>query len=408
MCALYKGIDIPDNDVERVESLKSYHLLDTSPEPYFDDITELAATICGCMISYISLIDEKRQWLKSKYGLPADFFERPREMTLCAPTICQNDVLIIPDLSKNERYADLPSVTGPMQLRFYCGIPLVNPEGYAIGTFCVMHNQPREPAPEVIECVRKLSRQVVANLELHRKLIQLREANDALADAKQQIQTEVEKSDELLRNILPAGIAEELKAHGRVEPRYHPDVTILFTDFVSFTQFAESVEPKALVDQLNDHFTLFDEITERHSVEKLKTNGDQFLAVAGLAETTNTHAKDACLAAIEIRDAMARINRERAKLNLAPWNIRIGLHTGPVMAGVVGAKKFAFDIWGDAVNIAARMEEGSDAGRINVSEGTYRAVIRHFDLEPRGTIEVKNKGSVNMYFLNNVKAEPVG
>ncbi len=405
MSALYKGVEIPDDDAARAKAVGSYGILDTAPELAYDDITELAAHICGCRVAYIGFFDEKRQWLKSKYGLPAEFFERPRELTLCAPTICQSDLVVVPDLSKHERYADHPSVKGPMHARFYCGMPLVNPEGYALGTICAMDLEPRDLTNEQKECMRRLSRQVMAHLELRRKLIELDAAQGELRAAHREIAAEKAKSDELLLNILPADIAEELKRHGRVEPRYYSAVTIMFTDFQGFTRLAGSLEPKSLVEQLDDHFTLFDEIIDRHRIEKLKTIGDAYMCVGGLPEENRTHPIDACLAALEIRDALARINRNREKLRLEPWEIRIGLHTGPVMAGVVGRNKFTYDIWGDAVNIAARMEQCGEPGRINISETTHAAASRLFDVEPRGSIQAHAGGEIEMYFLNAIDPE---
>ncbi len=405
MCALYKGIEVPDNDAERVRAVESYGILDTAPEVAYDDITELAAQICGCPVSYIGLVDDKRQWLKSKYGLPPDFHERPRELTLCAPTICQNDLLTVPDLSKNERYAELPVVKGPPHARFYCGMPLINPEGYVLGTICAVDLEPKDLTPEQRESMRRLARQVMAQLELRRKVFELDRVRTEMEQAQRQLEAEKARSDNLLLNILPGPIAEELKREERVEPRFYGSATIMFADFKDFTRIVEGMEPKGLVEQLDDYFSLFDDIVERHGLEKLKTVGDQHMSVAGLPRESRSHAVDACLAALEMREAMARVNRNREKLRLEPWPIRIGLHTGPVMAGVVGRRKFTYDIWGDAVNVAARMEQAGEPGRINISESTYSAVARVFDVERRGSVEVKNKGAVAMYFLDGIKAE---
>lgn len=398
MRVLYKGIEIPDNDAERVEAVGSYGILDSAPELAYDDIVALAAQICGTPVAYVGFFDDKRQWLKAKYGLPPELLERPRELTLCSPTICQNDLVVVPDLTKNDRYADLPSVKGPMQARFYCGMPLINPEGYALGTICVIDKTPRELTPEQGESMRRLSRQVVAHLELRRSLIALDEARATVEHAQAD-------SERLLRNILPSSIAEELKRNDRVEPRFHPAATIMFADFKGFTRLAETMEPKELVEQLDDYFGLFDEIVERHGLEKLKTVGDQHMSVAGLPSESRFHAISGCLAALDIREAMARINRDREGLALAPWELRIGLHTGPVMAGVVGRTKFTYDIWGDAVNIAARMEQSGEAGQVNISENTCNAVSNLFEVAHRGSIEAKNKGAVDMYFLRGIKAD---
>ena len=246
-------------------------------------------------------------------------------------------------------------------------MPLINPEGYALGSFCVLDFEARELTFEQTEAVRRLSQQVITLLELRRSLAQLSDAHEQLDKARRE-------SDQLLLNILPATIADELKESHRVEPRYYKLVTIMFTDFKGFTRFAESMEPRSLVQDLDQHFSAFDEIIGRHNLEKLKTIGDAYMCAGGLPEVNRRHPIDACLAALEIQDYMETVNRQRAKLRLAPWELRIGIHSGPVMAGVVGTKKFTYDIWGDAVNIAALMESNGLAGRINISESTYPRV----------------------------------
>ncbi len=287
-------------------------------------------------------------------------------------------------------------------------MPLINPQGYALGSFCVLDFQPREPTFEQTEAIRRLSQQVITLLELRRSLIELHDSHAQLDIARREIAAEKAKSDELLLNILPAPIAEELKQSNRVEPRYYKLATIMFTDFKGFTRFAESMEPRALIQDLDQHFSAFDEIIGRHNLEKLKTIGDAYMCVGGLPEVNRRHPVDVCLAALEIGDYMEKTNRQREKLRLAPWELRIGIHTGPVIAGVVGTRKFTYDIWGDSVNIAALMESNGLAGRINMSEGTYHRVRHLFDAEHRGSIEAKNKGQLEMYFLNRIKPELSG
>lgn len=205
-------------------------------------------------------------------------------------------------------------------------------------------------------------------------------------------------------NILPAKIAEELKARNEVEPRHYDSATIMFTDFEGFTRFAEAAEPRTLVNDLNQYFSAFDDIIERHNLEKLKTIGDAYMCAGGLPEENRSHPADACRAALEIQDFMARTNRQREKMRMPPWALRIGIHTGPVMAGVVGKQKFTYDIWGDAVNVAARIESNGEAGRIALSESTYHRVKEQFECEHRGPVEAKNKGPLETYFLNRVKS----
>jgi adenylate cyclase len=383
----------PANEIDRIAAVESYQVTDTPPELSYDDIAELAAGICKCPVGMINIVGDSHEWLKAKYGLPPNLSYLPRG-TACSTAICQSDLLTVNDLTKDERFSDHAAVKEDPHFRFYSGMPLINNEGYALGTVCVFDFEPREPDYEQSEALRRLSRQTMAHLELRRKLIELSGARQALGVAEA-------RSNELLLNILPAKIAEELKSGNEVEPRYYDSATIMFTDFKGFTRIAEASEPRTLVNDLNQNFSAFDEIIERHNIEKIKTIGDAYMCAGGLPEKNSSHHIDTCRAAIEIRDFMARANRQREKMRLAPWEIRIGLHTGPVMAGVVGKKKFAYDIWGDAVNIAARMESNGDAGRVVISESTYHRVKDEFECEHRGPIEAKNKGMLDTYILNS-------
>ncbi len=398
-------ISVPANEAERLLALERYRILDTAPELPYDEITELAAQICQCPVAVIGIIDEKRDWLKSKYGLPQDFTEAPRNAVVCATAICGSDLICVPDLTKDPRFKDVAVVTGPPHCRFYCGMPLITPEGYALGTLCVIDFQPREIGFEQQEAMRRLARQAVAQLELRRKLIEQEETLRELGEARAAIETEKAKSDRLLLDILPASIADELKRTARVQPKYYDSVTILFADFAGFTGHAEGLEPAALVQQLDQFFSKFDEIAERHGIEKLKTIGDSYMCVGGLPEPNRTNPADACLAGFEMLDFVARSNRQREKMRLASWELRIGINSGPVVAGVVGKRKFTYDVWGDAVNVAQRMEAAGVPGRINVSENTYHRVKERFETEARGAVEAKNKGRMNMYFVNRLKPE---
>lgn len=397
------AMPVPDNEADRLGALRSYAVLDTAPELAYDEITELAAQICQCPVAVIGFVDEARDWKKSKYGLPRDFSQLPRQVSICSATICGNDILVVPDLAKDERFRDNPTVTGEPHLRTYCGMPLINPEGYALGTLCVVDFQPRELSFEQTEAVRRLSRQVVSQLELRRSLRALDERMQQLEQAHVEIAAERDKSDRLLRNILPDSIARELRDENRVAPRFYESATIMFADFEGFTRLTERMDPKGLVDQLDQFFSAFDEIAERHRLEKLKTIGDAFMCAGGLPEPTRTHALDACLAALAMQDYMAKMNRQRERLRLARWELRIGLHTGPVMAGVVGQRKFIYDVWGDAVNVAARMESAGAAGRVNLSDAAMSRVKSLFEFEDRGTVEVKNKGPLRMHYLARIK-----
>ncbi|MBS1538240.1 MAG: tetratricopeptide repeat protein [Bacteroidetes bacterium] len=203
-------------------------------------------------------------------------------------------------------------------------------------------------------------------------------------------------SDNLLLNILPAEVAEELKTKGSASAKEFDNVTVLFTDFKSFTTVSEQLSPQELVDELHACFKVFDEIITKYNIEKIKTIGDAYLAVSGLPLADENHAENVVNAALEIREFM--VNRSK-ELGEKTFEIRIGINSGSVVAGIVGVKKFAYDIWGDTVNTAARMEQNSEAGKINISETTYELVKDKFTCEFRGEIDAKNKGMLKMYFV---------
>jgi len=212
------------------------------------------------------------------------------------------------------------------------------------------------------------------------------------------------RSDQLLLNILPAEIATELKDTGRAAPRAYQSITVLFTDFEGFTRIAEEMDPAELVSELDACFSHFDQICSAHKLEKLKTIGDAYMCAGGLPAENKTHVLDAALAALEIRAFMAERKASRGP-ERPSWELRIGLHAGPAVAGVIGASKFAYDVWGDTVNVAARLESGGQVNRINVSREVQNILAPYFACEYRGDIPVKNRGVVEMYFLEALRPE---
>lgn len=211
------------------------------------------------------------------------------------------------------------------------------------------------------------------------------------------------RSDELLLNILPTDVADELKRKGSADARYFEEVTVMFTDFREFTKVSELLSPAELVQEINTCFVAFDRIVTKYNVEKIKTIGDAYMAAGGLPTPNTTNAEDVVNAALEIRQFMKAYAEERARLNKPVFEIRIGVHTGPVVAGIVGIKKFAYDIWGDTVNIASRMESSGEAGRVNVSSRVYELVNDKFVCVHRGKVQAKGKGEIDMYFVEERK-----
>lgn len=214
---------------------------------------------------------------------------------------------------------------------------------------------------------------------------------------------EKHKSESLLLNILPTEVADELKEKGKADAKQFDNVSVLLTDFVNFTETSQHLSPKTVVKELNECFTAFDNIIVRNGLEKIKTIGDAYLAVCGLPTTDPDHAQKTVRAALEI---IAFI--EARKQQEQTFDIRVGIHSGSVIAGIVGVKKFAFDIWGETVNNTQRMEQSSDPGKINISEATYLLVHSAFHCTYRGKIEAKGKGMVDMYYVDNPKNDVAG
>lgn len=213
------------------------------------------------------------------------------------------------------------------------------------------------------------------------------------------------KSDRLLLNTLPESIAEELKAKDRVEPKHYESVTVLFTDFVGFTGIAEKLSPQELVGELDVCFREFDRIAKKHHLEKIKTIGDAYMAAGGIPQPNETHAIDCVAAALEINEFMEALKVKKRAQNQPYWQLRIGIHTGSLVAGVIGEEKFAYDVWGDTVNTASRLESSALADSVNISGATYQQVKELFICEYRGKIAAKNKGEIDMYFVCGKRPE---
>ena len=212
--------------------------------------------------------------------------------------------------------------------------------------------------------------------------------------AEQIILDEKKKSDQLLLNILPKQVADELKSTGKATAKRYRNVSILFTDFKDFTSMASSISPNKLVKELNDIFSHFDDIMEAFQIEKIKTIGDAYFAACGSPEKNNHHASHC----IEAAKQMFRYLEERNTKNVIQWKMRVGIHSGPVVAGVVGKKKYAYDLFGDTVNIASRMESSGEVGKINISETTYELIKEKYTCFPKRPDQCKRKGEIEYVF----------
>jgi class 3 adenylate cyclase len=260
---------------------------------------------------------------------------------------------------------------------------------------------------ERLQLIRLLSGQIAVSIEnslAYETLEQkVGERTESISKEKDVMEKERRESEALLLNIFPEDVSAELKQTGKSKAQSFDDVTVMFSDFVSFTKVAEKLSPEELLHLIGKYFEAFDNIVERHAAEKIKTVGDAYICVTGLSTKNEQHATDMVNIAFDFLAAVEEINEQQAENSQPVFNVRIGLCSGPVIAGVVGTKKFAYDIWGDTVNTAARMQEKGEMSRINVSGSTYEKIKDDFYCHHRGKIEAKNKGMIDMYFVDAKK-----
>lgn len=251
----------------------------------------------------------------------------------------------------------------------------------------------------------RMNKKAKIALEIQNK--EISEQKEQITRSRADLAHEKQKSDNLLLNILPFETAEELKTNGYASVRHYNHVSVMFTDFVDFTRITENLTPVELIGELNKFFIRFDDIIGKYNLEKIKTIGDAYMCAGGLPHRDSENPKKLALAALEIQKFVNECNKEKLENNEPLWEIRIGIHTGDIIAGVVGKKKFAYDIWGDTVNTASRMESSGESGKINISGHTYKYVRDYFDCTYRGKVKAKNKEDIDMYFIDGVKKDKI-
>jgi class 3 adenylate cyclase len=366
----FKPAPVPDNEAERLREVSVLGLTGVNrKDPNLNDIIQITCAVADTPIAMVNVLDRPDQHtLRSCGMLEAVPTEIPIEGSLCQFVLAQGDVLIIEDLRTDERTREHPIINPPMSLRFYAGAPLVSASGYIVGTLCVMAPEPKTLDPRAIDALRRLADQVIRLLQGGPP----RDGGDVVAPAK-------EKTP--------------------VRGQFHSQASILFTDFVDFTRHTEALEPAVLLETLARYFGAFDKICERFDLTRIKTIGDSYMAAAGIPAASADHARDAVAAGLAIRDYIAAENSARVALGEPAWEVRIGVHSGPAIAGSLG--EHGIDIWGDTVNVASRLEAASDAGRVNISEATL-TLLGNATTEERGTLPVKNKAPLRMFFVDQL------
>jgi len=285
-----------------------------------------------------------------------------------------------------------------LNLKSLMTVPLVL-DGALIGVVSVSHyGRTMDLTDSQVKSIVIFCEQIVGAIHNALLLKEAREAHEAA-------EAEKRKSESLLHNILPLEIADELKRNGSAEPVYYDSVTVMFTDFQGFTAVAERLTPKALVAELDMCFSYFDSLMDRYNLEKLKTIGDSYMCAGGIPVRNTTHPVDCVLAALEIQAFMNQMKSIKESQGLPYWELRLGIHSGPLIAGVIGEKKFAYDVWSDTVNTASRMESSGIPGRINISGTIHDLVENFFECDYRGKVPAKNKGEIDMFFVNGLRKE---
>lgn len=405
--------DIPLDEAERQQAVDDLRLLATPQEERFDRIVNFAQLLFSVPIAYIALIDKNRQWFKSKVGITST--ETTRDISFCGHAILQDAAMVVPDALQDYRFAGNPMVQGEPFIRFYVGQPLRGPSGHKVGTLCLADREPRDMSEHDLRMLAQLARLVereftlldqiqmqIENLkakeEIERKSKELEQAVEALSQEK-------EHSELLLNNLFPGQVAEELKHKGRVKAVAHEKVSVLFSDFSNFTSVASTYSAAELVDELNRCFCVFDGLCGRYGVEKLKTIGDGYLCVSGLNGDPADNGLRLLRFAQEAMDFILKRKAEVEATGRQYWSMRIGIHCGPVVSGVVGIKRMAFDMWGDTVNAAARIEQTSEPGRINLSISFCDMLAGKISTTGRGVIPIKNCGEMEMCFFEEFTKE---
>ncbi|MBL8022612.1 MAG: GAF domain-containing protein [Leptospirales bacterium] len=385
-------------------------MAEISLDTLLGQIIEKVTEVMSADRSTLFILDSQNAQLWSRVAQGGAEIRIPLGAGIAGDVAASGVTANIPDAYADPRFnAEFDRKSGYLTKSILC-MAIKNPRAETIGVIQVLNKKDGSPFSSTDEELLSAFCSLAGiSLENARAYDELAKEKDSLEikvqDRTKDLALEKRKSDDLLLNILPEQVATELKTKGRAEPKRFDLATVLFTDFKGFTSAAEKLDPAALIEELDKCFFYFDEVAVRFGLEKIKTIGDSYMCAGGLPKPNQTNPVDAILAALEINNFMLQMREIKIALNEPFWEIRIGVHSGPVIAGVVGKFKFAYDIWGDTVNTASRMESSGSVGKVNISEVTYALVKDFFTCAYRGKVEAKSKGEISMYFVEGIKPE---
>ncbi len=307
--------------------------------------------------------------------------------------------------------------TNPAEMQIYLAAPFWNKTWFwivvifCVGIFILIYTRTRIEAErrqqvrlemKIVERTREIREQ---NIKIEKQKAMIEEKKDNLEEQKRLLEIEKEKTEKLLKNIIPESTFQEIKAKGKASARAYKTVSVLFTDFVGFTKIAEKMSPSELVNELDIYFSKFDEIIINNNLEKIKTIGDAYMCAGGVPVRNNTNPIDACIAALQIQESMQVMRQEALVSGRVVWDLRLGINTGEVTAGVIGSEKLAYDIWGSTVNQAQRMEMLGEPGKVTISGQTFQFIEPYFLCTFKGKVKSKSKGLIDMYTVDGIKPE---
>lgn len=391
---------ILDDEVGRLAALEELHILDTPPEVQFDKFVTLATDLLQVPISFISFMDEERQWIKSQLGLGTK--EIPRKLSFCNLTIQREEPLIIPDLLQDKRFSDSPYVQEAPYLRFYAGVPLANKQGYNVGTFCIADQTPVDLKPEQIKLLTKLAALIEEQLTF-------REANLLLRKIKKQLELRnnfIRKvfsyymSDEVVSSILDSQKQQKL---GGKEQK----VTTMFSDLRNFTPLSDTLHPEELVNLLNIYFSKMVAVVEKYKGTIASFIGDAIMVIFGAPYSTSDDSLRAIACAIEMQLTLRKLNKANQKKGLPQLMMGVGINTGLAVVGNIGSKKrMQYSAIGSSVNLSSRIQDLSLGGQVLISEATYLENTQNVTIN--GHLQVKAKGfdhPIHIYDIAGVNGE---